>query len=70
MERTRKRGESLLLIFTERLIGFILMILSIILLHGAYSVWTSLGETVSSLFIAIGIVLLILGLIMLLSRIE
>lgn len=70
MERVGGEGESLLLIFIERLIGLILIIIGVILLHGVYGSWAALGEAISLLFTAVSIVFLILGLIMLLSKTE
>ncbi|MBS7605867.1 MAG: hypothetical protein QXR84_06075 [Candidatus Bathyarchaeia archaeon] len=68
MEKASREGGPILLIFMERLIGLILIILGIILLYETYSAWTGLGEILFTTFTAISIILILLGLIMILSK--
>jgi len=68
LEKTSREGGPILLIFMERLIGLILIILGIILLYETYSAWAGLGEILFTIFMAISIILILLGLIMILSK--
>lgn len=70
MSERRVEGGPLLLILMERLIGFILLVTGIILLYGAYTSQAGLGGAAASLFITMGVALIILGIIMLISRIS
>lgn len=68
MEGKRVEREPILLLFMERLIGLVLLIVGAILLHGTYTYQASLGGASSSFFMAVSIAFILLGLIMLLSK--
>lgn len=66
----RRWEEPRLLVFMERLIGFILLILGAVLLHGTYVNQSGLGLAPSIFFTIISVALILLGLIMLFSKVE
>ncbi|MEM2321029.1 MAG: hypothetical protein QXS79_04010 [Candidatus Bathyarchaeia archaeon] len=70
MEGRHVKREPILLLFMERLVGLVLLIIGVILLHGAYAYQASLGGASSSFFMAISVALIFLGLLMLLSKTE
>lgn len=64
-------GEAkspILLLFMERIIGLTLLIVGAILSYGSYTQQSAFREPLYTFFIVIGIVLIILGLIMLISK--
>lgn len=68
MEGRHEEREPILLLFMERLVGLVLLIVGAILLHGAYTYQASLGGASSSFFMAASVALILLGLIMLVSK--
>ncbi|MEM1550466.1 MAG: hypothetical protein QXR13_00860 [Candidatus Bathyarchaeia archaeon] len=66
----RKPAERgpILLIFMERIIGFVLLIIGATLLYNTYINWATLGEITSYFFTIVSALLLLTGLIMLISK--
>ncbi|MBS7606846.1 hypothetical protein KEJ14_03275 [Candidatus Bathyarchaeota archaeon] len=68
MSRERE-GAILSLIFVEKFLGFMLLILGVVLAHQSVIYVDSLG-TFGLIFVATGVIMVLLGLLMLIAKTE